>query len=89
MAKANVLEGRELVESGDAKRDTEREWRPFRHWVYGGARIVSLIHNERTKLLANALDRASTGCLVAGLVGPTVTLECHFAPYRSRPQVRG
>lgn len=31
---------------------------------------MSLIHNERTKLLANALDRASTACLAAGLIAP-------------------
>lgn len=39
---------------------------------------MSLIHNERIKLAANALDRASTGCLIAGLVGPTVTLGLSF-----------
>lgn len=39
---------------------------------------MSLIHNERTKLTANALDRAPTGCLIAGLVGPTVTLGLSF-----------
>ena len=32
---------------------------------------MSLIHNERTKLLANALDRASTACLTVGVLGPT------------------
>jgi hypothetical protein len=26
--------------------------------------------NERTKLLANALDRASTACLTAGVLAP-------------------
>ena len=31
---------------------------------------TKLIHNERTKLLANALDRASTALLVAGIVTP-------------------
>jgi hypothetical protein len=31
---------------------------------------VSLIHNERTKLTANALDRASTACLTVGVLGP-------------------
>lgn len=39
---------------------------------------MSLIHNERTKLLANALDRASTGCLIAGLVGPTAVAGISF-----------
>ncbi|MCW2247028.1 1,4-dihydroxy-2-naphthoate octaprenyltransferase [Azospirillum fermentarium] len=31
---------------------------------------MSLIHNERVKLLANALDRASTACVAVGVVGP-------------------
>jgi hypothetical protein len=31
---------------------------------------MSLIHNERTKLLANALDRASTACLTVGVFAP-------------------
>lgn len=31
---------------------------------------AKLIHNERTKLLANALDRASTAALVVGVFGP-------------------
>lgn len=34
---------------------------------------MSLIKNERTKLLANALDRASTACIAVGLIAPTVT----------------
>ena len=29
-------------------------------------------HNERVKLSANALDRASTACVAVGLVGPIV-----------------
>lgn len=33
---------------------------------------MSLIHNEQTKLLANALDRASTACIAAGLIAPIV-----------------
>jgi hypothetical protein len=31
---------------------------------------MSLIDNERTKLLANALDRASTACVTVGLLAP-------------------
>lgn len=31
---------------------------------------MSLIHNERVKLLANALDRASTACVAVGVIGP-------------------
>ncbi len=30
------------------------------------------IHNERTKLLANGIDRASTACLAVGVLGPAV-----------------
>lgn len=30
---------------------------------------MSLIHNERTKLTANALDRASTACFAVGALG--------------------
>lgn len=33
---------------------------------------MSLIKNERAKLLANALDRASTACLTVGVFGPAV-----------------
>lgn len=31
---------------------------------------MSLLHNERTKLVANALDRASTACLTVGVFAP-------------------
>lgn len=31
---------------------------------------MSLIANERTKLLANALDRASTACVTVGILAP-------------------
>ena len=31
---------------------------------------MSLIDNERTKLLANALDRASTACFTVGIITP-------------------
>jgi hypothetical protein len=31
---------------------------------------MSLVHNERTKLLANALDRASTASLTVGVLAP-------------------
>lgn len=33
---------------------------------------MSLVHNERIKLTANALDRASTACFTVGVLGPTV-----------------
>jgi multisubunit Na+/H+ antiporter MnhG subunit len=35
---------------------------------------MSVIYNERTKLLANALDRASTSCLTVGFIGPIVAV---------------
>jgi len=38
---------------------------------------MSLIRNERTKLLANALDRASTACIVAGLIAPASAISAH------------
>lgn len=31
---------------------------------------MTAIHNERTKLLANALDRASTACFTVGIATP-------------------
>ncbi|MEH3109464.1 MAG: hypothetical protein PGN22_05090 [Agrobacterium cavarae] len=33
---------------------------------------MSLIHNERTKLAANALDRLSTAFLAVGVIGKTI-----------------
>jgi hypothetical protein len=38
---------------------------------------MSLIHNERTKLLANSLDRTSTACVVAGLIAPASAIVNH------------
>lgn len=35
---------------------------------------MTLIHNERTKLLANPLDRASTASIAAGLIAPVVSM---------------
>lgn len=35
---------------------------------------MSQIENERTKLLANALDRASTACLAVGVFGPAAAI---------------
>ena len=43
---------------------------------------MSLIDNERTKLLANALDRASTASLAVGVFGPiAVTLYNAGGPF--------
>ena len=33
----------------------------------------TLVHNERTKLLANALDRASTGLFMVGVATPAAS----------------
>lgn len=35
---------------------------------------MSLIENERTKLLANALDRASTACVTVGVLAPVAAV---------------
>jgi hypothetical protein len=35
---------------------------------------MTMIENERTKLLANALDRASTACVTVGLLAPIAAL---------------
>lgn len=39
-----------------------------------------LVHNERTKLLANALDRASTAALAVGVLGPVATATYGLGP---------
>jgi hypothetical protein len=36
--------------------------------------MAYLVHNERAKLFANALDRASTGCLGTGILVPTAAV---------------
>lgn len=36
--------------------------------------LTPLIHNERVKLLANALDRASTACFAVGTLGQAFSL---------------
>lgn len=36
---------------------------------------MSLVHNERTKLLANSFDRASTACLAVGVLGSALDLS--------------
>jgi hypothetical protein len=36
--------------------------------------VMSLIHNERTKLLANALDRVSTAFIAVGVLGQALSL---------------
>lgn len=36
--------------------------------------MSNLIENERTKFVANALDRASTGCITVGIATPLAAL---------------
>jgi hypothetical protein len=36
--------------------------------------MANLVHNERAKLVANALDRASTACFTTGVLAPTVAV---------------
>lgn len=42
---------------------------------------MSLIHNERTKLLANALDRASTASFTVGVLVPIVAASVGLPGY--------
>jgi hypothetical protein len=46
---------------------------------------MNLIHNERTKLRANALDRLSTALLAVGVVGKAL----NFAPTQTLVQAFG
>jgi hypothetical protein len=36
--------------------------------------MTPAVQNERTKLFANALDRASTACIAVGILAPVATL---------------
>lgn len=47
--------------------------------------IVSVIHNERTKLLANALDRATTVCLTVGIATPFAGFLYNFGDFGAAP----
>jgi len=42
--------------------------------------MAYLVHNERAKLVANALDRASTGCFVTGILVPTASVMLGQSP---------
>ena len=44
---------------------------------------MSLIHNERTKLLANALDRAATACFTVGIATPLAGYIYNVSNFRS------
>ena len=48
---------------------------------------MSLIDNERTKLLANALDRASTACFTVGILTPAAGYLYNVGNFRSAAQV--
>jgi hypothetical protein len=41
---------------------------------------VTIVYNERIKLAANALDRASTACLAIGVLGPAVSFLYGVGP---------
>ncbi|GGF61940.1 hypothetical protein GCM10007301_22100 [Azorhizobium oxalatiphilum] len=41
---------------------------------------MSLVQNEQTKLMANALDRASTACLTVGVLGPAAAYLYGISP---------
>ena len=43
---------------------------------------MSVVHNERTKLLANALDRASTACFTVGIATPVAGYVYNIAGLR-------
>jgi hypothetical protein len=45
---------------------------------------MNMVHNERTKLLANALDRASSACLTVGFLAPVAA--AYYGPLGSMPQ---
>lgn len=44
---------------------------------------MSLIRNEQTKLLANALDRASTACFTVGIATPVAGYLYNIGNFRS------
>ena len=49
---------------------------------------MSLTYNEQTKLLANALDRASTACFTVGIVTPLAG-SCALLHWGARRILRG
>ena len=44
---------------------------------------MSLVANERTKLLANALDRASTACFTVGVATPLAAWLYNIGGFRA------
>ena len=48
---------------------------------------MSAVHNERTKLLANALDRASTACVTVGIVTPFAGYLYNISNFRDNVRV--
>jgi hypothetical protein len=47
---------------------------------------MSIVRNERIKLIANALDRASTACIAVGILAPIVTTLVHWGETTSGPR---
>ena len=50
---------------------------------------MSLVENERTKLLANSQDRASTSCLTVGVIGPIVAVLYDLGGAGTAVSIRG
>ena len=44
---------------------------------------MSLVNNERTKLLVNALDRASTACFTVGVATPLAAILYNLGGFRT------
>jgi hypothetical protein len=49
---------------------------------------MSLVANEKTKLLANALDRASTACFTVGIATPLAGMLYNIGNFGAFPVAR-
>jgi hypothetical protein len=49
--------------------------------------VSQLVDNERTKLVANALDRASTACFTVGILTPTAAFFYDLGGFRSTANI--
>ena len=49
--------------------------------------MSQLVQNERTKLVANSLDRASTACFTVGILTPTAAYLYDLGGFRSTANV--
>jgi hypothetical protein len=48
---------------------------------------MNLIHNERTKLLATALNNAAVGCFTAGVISLIIALTLDVPGSRERSEM--